>query len=189
MNKSKAAIAIVGTLLASVVGIGIGSAAVATSGDEAAYAEGTPAVEGALALVPATTTQNGASFYDLEALARAWPAAVDAFNQGLPEGYSLARELPAGFQTLDPRTNIFEAQIVDMSIATDYRCAWLDAHSKGSASDEEVQMALDTYWTLPSVAKFDETGFDTDLEQISVELGYSDRDQALFDLTCNGWEN
>lgn len=181
VDKNKAALATIGIILAGAISVAAGTAAASAS-------DGTAIKEGTLALTPATVEQGGASFYDQVALATAWRASADAFKEALPNGYRVSTPVPTDFEKLDPGQNLFEAQIVDMDIATDYRCAWLDAGFAGAATGEQVQEALKTYWTLPSVAKFDLTGLDTDLDKVSAELGYKDPNQALFDLTCNGWE-
>ena len=141
-----------------------------------------------MALTPATVQQWDASFYDSATLGVAWQAAADAFKQPLPAGYRVTTRVAQDFEKLGPGASLFEAQVVDMAIATDYRCAWLDAGLSGAATGDQVQNALKAYWTLPSVAEFDRTGLDVDLEKVTAELGYTDTNQALFDLTCNGWE-
>lgn len=180
VNKSKAALATIGIMLAGAISVAAGAAA--SWGEERTIEEGT------LALTPATLEHGGAYFYDQATLVTASQAAAAAFKEALPNGYRLSVTASTEFEELGPGQNLFEAQIVDMAVATEYRCAWLDAGLTGATTGDQVQQALKTYWTLPSVAEFDQTGLDTDLEKISAELGYKDPNQALFDLTCNGWE-
>jgi hypothetical protein len=181
VDKNKAALATIGIILAGALSVVASTAAASVTGGAAVR-------EGTLGLTSASVEKDGASFYDQATLATAWEASVEAFDRSLPSGYRLSVQSSADFEKLGSGQSLFEAQIVDMSVATDYRCAWLDAGLSGKATTAQVQKALATYWTLPSVAEFDQTGLDTDLEKISAELGYKDQNKALFDLTCNGWE-
>lgn len=182
MNKRKGAAIIMSLILASATGVVWATAATASSNGNSV------AVRGALALTPASTQQNGAHFYDAEVLPRAWAASVAAFDEPLPDGYGLSKALPDELRELGPGQNLYQAQIVDMTIAAEYRCAWLDAGLRGLAPEDAVAEALETYWTLPSIAEFDRTGLQDDLGEVSASLGYENPNEALFDLTCNGWE-
>ncbi|MEO5535276.1 MAG: hypothetical protein ABIR17_09115 [Pseudolysinimonas sp.] len=144
----------------------------------------------ALDLVPPTEKVGDSLLYD-EATARdAWKAVVDAFPESYPKGYAPPTDLRTTYEKTDGERLFFEASLIDMMIAEDYRCSWLTAGELGTVAPDEVSAALATYWSLPSVAEFDQSGLTIErLAAIAKEQGFKSSNEALLAYACSGWEN
>lgn len=177
-RRGQVAVTLVAATAACIIGVGWASAASALD-----------ATEGAAALVDPSEKVGGAEFYDWPSAKLAWTRSVEAFDEKLPAGSAISTSSPWSEASLAPGKNIFEVSLVDMTLANEYRCAWLRSEIAGTATAKEVDGAIETYWSLPSVAEFDLTGLrGENLTNVAKQLGYASEHLALHDLTCTATE-
>jgi hypothetical protein len=177
----------IGWVAAIIALLAVGSGVAVTAANAATLSNsGTSALN----LVAPSERLGDALLYN-EATARdAWHKVVDAFPESYPEGYAPPADLPLSYERAEGEKLYFEASLIDMMIAEDFRCSWLAAGKSGTATSDEVATALKTYWSLPSVAEFDQTGLTTErLAAIANEQGFKSSNDALLAYACSGWEN
>ncbi|AYF97205.1 hypothetical protein [Protaetiibacter intestinalis] len=170
------------TVLASAITIGVLSAA-----SQAIAVDG-PRTDAEL-ISPGVVREGVASFTD-DQIDAVWAAVVSNYPAALPEGYQFPNVAPAIFHPNDGLKHLFEVGLPDAVAAQYWRCAWLDAglHSK-SITGQELAKALETYWKLPSVPETDLTGLDSEALQAAAKaLNFPTGDEALFALSCEGFE-
>jgi len=166
---------------ASIVGVVASQASAATTGTAARDL-----------VAPAVTTENSQG-YTVDQLPEVWTKVKDNFALKFPPGYGFDQPFyqKGDFPAEGDGKVVVDAALPDMFAANYWRCAWLDAGlSEGTkVSKADLSSALQSYWSLPSVRQFDETGLDeATLSKLAAKAGYADGNSALYALACEGFE-
>lgn len=179
MSKKAGPIALIGIASAAVLGLSIvaGGIAQATSPQMAAD------------LVEPDHKFGDDLYYEHSSVVLAWEKLVAGSDLEIPDGFRFSSDFEVS--TGDSSDPVFvETAALDMWVAQQFRCAWLDAGLEKRASTEKMDWAMDAYWTLSGVAEFDQTGLDDEtLEKLAPQLKVSDKYEALWLLSCDGWWN